>query len=357
MHHYLAKTKHYWKKLSLWIKIPVYIGLVFTILLAGLYGVALWYQHKHHNEPLEVGTTFIASYAQSFGLDPQYTLQSIFGDLGVRNIRLVGYWEDLEPVKGQYDFSSLDWQMKMAEQYGAKVTLSIGLRQPRWPECHAPSWVIADKPQEWQPALNDFIGQVVNRYKGSASLSYYQLENEYFLSAFGECTQYGATRERLVSEYDLVKSLDQTHPIILSLADNYTFPFKGPIPDYYGISIYKRIYEFTVTKRNFEYPFPSWYYSARSGLMEIFHGRSSVIHELQAEPWGPKPITEMTIAQQNETMNADLLAKRFKYAEDTGMRTIYTWGAEWWLWRKDKMNDPSLWNTAKQAISQANLLQ
>ena len=76
-----------------------------------------------------------------------------------------------------------------------------------------------------------------------------------------------------------------------------------------------------------------------------------IIHELQAESWGPnKGITEISIEEQNKSLNAERLTNRIKYGRATGMREVDLWGVEMWYWRKVKMNDPSLWNAGKAAI-------
>jgi hypothetical protein len=106
---------------------------------------------------LRLGATFISDYARYFDLDPQETLRAIFTDLNVKHVRFVSYWEDIEPKPGQYDFSDLDWQFKLAKDYGAKVSLSIGLRQPRWPECHMPGWAAREPKPDWEPQLKTCI--------------------------------------------------------------------------------------------------------------------------------------------------------------------------------------------------------
>jgi hypothetical protein len=179
------------------------------------YGVAEWYIHKHKNQPLVLGASFIPDYAASFGLDPKDTLNSMLGDLKLKQVRLVSYWKDIEPTPGQYDFSTLDWQFAMANQYGTKVSLSIGLRQPRWPECHEPSWANIDPKNKsaWQPQLYKFIEAVVNHYKNNPALQDYELENEFFMKVFGMCTDFD--RSRLVDEFNLVKAMDPKHKIIV----------------------------------------------------------------------------------------------------------------------------------------------
>jgi len=59
-----------------------------------------------------------------------------------------------------------------------------------------------------------------------------------------------------------------------------------------------------------------------------------------------------SIEEQNKSMNAERLRDRFEYGRATGMKEMYLWGAEWWYWRKVKLNEPSVWETAKEAIHQ-----
>lgn len=322
---------------------------------AGMYGIAEWYIHKHNSEPLQIGTTFIPDYAEYLGLDPKATLSSILNDLEVKNIRLVGYWSTIEQTPGKYDFSSLDWQFKMAQDAGAKVSLAIGLRQPRWPECHLPTWAETEPKSVWQPQLYSFMSAVIARYKDNPSLDSYQLENEFFMKIFGTCTDFD--RSRLTEEYNLVKKLDPDHTVIIARSDNWVgVPVRQPTPDRFGISVYKRVWDYHFTKRYVEYPFPPWYYAFLGGLEEMISGKDMVIHEMQAEPWLPPGMTinKDTLAEQAKTMDAKRLKDRIKYAQDTGVRSIDLWGAEWWYWMKATQNDPSEWNVVKQAIVDAN---
>lgn len=323
------------------------IFLILNFLMISIWG---WYGWRHRNEPTVVGATFISSYANYFGLEPQETLDAMINDLGVKHLRLVSYWDHAEHIKDNYDFSELDWQFKMAEENGAKVSLAIGLRQPRWPECHMPDWATNMPKAQWQAELEDYMRVVIARYKDSPALESYQLENEFFLKAFGLCIDHD--RERLVREYDLVKSLDSEHPIIVSRSNNAVgWPVYDPTPDEYAVSVYKRVYDKTFSKKYFEYPFPSSFYGMLAGISEITKGRNLFIHELQAEAWGSKDIIELSIEEQNKTMDAQKLSERIDYGLQTGMKRVDLWGPEYWYWRKTKMNDDSLWEAAKASIS------
>ena len=321
-----------------------------------MYGVAQWYIHKHQDQPLVLGASFVPDYAASFGLDPHDTLNAMLGDLKLKQVRLVSYWKDIEPSPGKYDFSGLDWQFAMANKYGAKVSLSIGMRQPRWPECHEPDWINIDPAHRssWEPQLYKFIETVVNHYKNNPALQDYELENEFFMKVFGECKDFD--RSRLVDEYNLVKAMDTKHHVIVSRSDNWVgIPIGKPTPDEFAISVYKRVWDATITHRYFEYPLPAWFYSSLAGAEELVSGKDMIIHELQAEPWTPNglEITQISVTEMYKSMNPDRLKNRIQYGEATGMRTIDLWGAEWWYYMKVKQGDPAIWNVVKAAVVKA----
>jgi hypothetical protein len=344
--------RRFFKPQSFWGKLWLVFVLLLSVLMMGMYGMSRWYKARHAHEPLQLGVTFIPSYAEEFGLDPQTAMQAMIDELGVKRFRLVSYWNRGEPTRDKYDFSELDWQFQKAEQAGVKVSLALGLRQPRWPECHWPVWAKELPDSEWYKELSDYIQAVVQRYQHSPALSEWQLENEYFLQGFGICENHD--RQRLVDEYNLVKSLDPDRTLVVTMSNNAIgTPIGEPTPDAWAISVYKRVWD-KVSKRNFEYPIPAWYYGFRAGWVEATRGRPVFIHELQAEPWPPndKRITEVPLAVQDQTMNAQRLTDRIQYGIDTGMRTLDLWGAEWWYWRKVKIGDDSVWRAAQAAFSQ-----
>ena len=342
-----SKICKYWNS-SRWHKLLCVVLLVFGLLLSTMYGISRWYAHSVSNQPLVYGVSFIPAYAESLGVDPHETMDGLI-DLGIKHFRLTSYWDRGEPAKGTYDFTELDWQFKKAEAAHAKVSLSLGLRQPRWPECHMPDWAKTEPAKQWYPELNNYIKAVVERYKDSPSLDTYQVENEYFLVGFGVCTD--MNRDRLISEFNLVKSLDNKHLAIIARSNNgIGIPIGQPKPDMYGVSIYKRVWDAQITHRYFEYPIPAWFYGFLAGAQKIHDGRNMVVHELQAEAWGPnyRPLKELSLKEQKKSLDAKRLKDRFGYGKATGMRTIDLWGGEYWYYRKVVLNDPTLWNVAKE---------
>jgi len=348
------RFSQYWRN-AWWHKVIIVLAGCFIICLLTMYGIARWYIWSESSKSLTLGVSFIPDYAESLGVNPQKTMAALINDLHVKEFRLTSYWNDIETSPGVYNFNQLDWEFAQADAAHAKIILTVGLRQPRWPECHEPSWVNTSAPMaQWEPQLLSFMSAVVNRYKNNPALQSYQLENEYFLKGFGSCTNF--SRDRLVSEYNLVSSLDPHHPIIIGRSNNAIgFPVGQPTPSEFGISIYERVWT-PVFGRYIEYPYPAWFYAFLAGTQKILTGRDMVIDELQAEPWPPhgQAITQTSLSEQNQSLNATRLKARFQYAEATGMKNIMLWGAEYWYYRLVVLHDPSVWNIAKQEFAQQN---
>jgi hypothetical protein len=211
----------------------------------------------------------------------------------------------------------------MIEAAGGQVSLAMGLRQPRWPECHGPDWAMAKPMEEWSVDLNNYMTKVIERYKDRASLVEYQLENEFFLSVFGICPDF--SRERLISEAQLVHDLDPDTTLVISRSNNALgFPVGDPRPDKFAVSVYKRVWDKTLTKRYFEYPFPAWFYGFLAGGGKILTGNDLFIHELQTEAWLPPQYNMKTapIDELYKSLNPDRLEQRHENYGLMGSRVV-----------------------------------
>lgn len=287
------------------------------------------------------GASFSVPYAQYLGLDPKACLTAAIEDLGVRRFRLMSYWNRLEPTQGLYDFSELDWQIDIAEAAGAEVTLCLGLRQPRWPENHWPDWAFGTPDTVWQPALLAFIEAVLNRYKDKQCIVSYQLENETLLKSFGQNGNFD--RKRLRREFRLVKSLDPSRPVIMTTSDSWGIPWLGPLPDIVGFSIYRYLYD-EKKRRYVASSRSAHFYSLRATLIRLFRRRPTYIHELQAEPWGPMPIPEMSLDEQFQSINPARVRETIEYARETALLPVDMWGLEWWYRLKQQHGHSEIWN-------------
>lgn len=336
-------------------KIVGVLTLLLLLATVSAYGVARWYQESNSEKPLKTGVTFIAPYAEYLGLDAKETLNKTLQDLGVRQFRLVSYWNQIETSPGKYDFSELDWQFDAIEAREGTISLAIGLRQPRWPECHAPKFYDTSQTRlNWQPQLESYMQAVIERYKDSKALVSYQLENEYF-NRFGDCKNFD--RDRLSQELALVKRLDSSRPVIISRSNNYAgFALRDPLADINALSLYRRVWDAQFTKKYFTYPFPSWHYAFLAGAQKILKGQESIIHELQTEPWPArgKNIIDTSLEEHNKSFDVERFKSTTSFAEQTGIKYVDLWGVEYWLYRKQVLNDASVWDAAKDYFTKHN---
>jgi len=296
----------------------------------------------------DIGVSFSTKYSRELGIEPKAAFTALLSEMGIKKLRLMSYWDEHEPAPGQYNFDELDWLFDEAKNHGAKISLAVGLRQPRWPECHEPEWAKGLGEAERNTALQRYIDEVVNRYKSHPALVSWQLENEAQNRVFGNCTDHD--RQRIINEYQRLKQLDTDHPVIMSLSDQHGLPVSQPVPDIYGISVYRVFYNKLGYHGYITYPTPQWYHRLRKFVIEKWHNRPVIIHELQMEPWGPRSIPEMDTAEQNKSMDRQRMQKNFHFGQRIGTSTMYLWGAEWWYWRMAIKNDPSIWDTAKKLI-------
>ena len=297
-------------------------------------------------EKITWGINFSQKHAQNLGLDWKETYLALLGDLGVKNLKIATYWDLIEPKEGEYNFNDLDWQIKEAEKREAKIILVIGMKTPRWPECHEPSWAQIQNPKSKIQNLLEYIEKIIERYKTSPAVWAWQVENEPFFS-FGECPK--LDKELLKREIDLVKSLD-SRPVIISDTGEFSLWLgAAKLADIVGVTLYRQAW-FKEINSYISYPFPAIFYQRRAELVRGIFNKKTICVELQAEPWGQKLLYDLSLAEQEKTMNLEKFQKNIEFARKTGFDTFYLWGAEWWYWLKDKQNRPEIWNEVKSQI-------
>ncbi len=322
-------------------KIMLYI-LIFILVVFGFFFVG----KPKEAENITWGVNFSQKHASLLGLDWQETYLVLINDLGTKDIKLATYWDLIEPAEGEYNFQDLDWQIEKTEENGVNLLLVIGMKTPRWPECHIPEWAKGLAKEKQQEKILALLEKIVLRYNNSSTITMWQIENEPFFP-FGDCPW--VDKDFLKREIELVKSLDQKkRPVLISDSGEGSFWFaSASLGDIAGTTMYKKVW---VHQLNFyfTYPLPPTFYNRKAQLVKWVFGKEVICVELQAEPWGPKLLYDSPLEEQEKTMNLEQFKKNIEFAKKTGFDTFYLWGGEWWFWMKEKQGQPEIWQEAKK---------
>lgn len=295
-------------------------------------------------ESMAWGVNFSQKHAINLGLNWKETYLALLDNLGARRLKIAVHWDFVEGEGPGLFFDDVDWQMKEAEKRNARVLLAIGMKTPRWPECHIPQWAKSLGKKDMQNAVLAMLEGIVSRYKNSTALWGWQVENEPFFP-FGECAP--TDRNFLKKEVDLVRSLDGKHPVVLSESGEASFWIEAAAyGDVVGITLYQKAWVGQLGI-SVDYPLPPIFYWRKAQLINTFFGKNVIGVELQAEPWGPSLLYESSLGEQKKTMNPALFKENIEFARRTGLDTFYLWGAEWWYWLKEKHNDSAMWQEAR----------
>ncbi len=288
------------------------------------------------------GVTFSIKMARELGLDWKETFTAIIDDLKVKNVRLPVYWDQIEPRRGEYDFTDYDWILDEGKIRNVEFVLDVGYRLPRWPECHAPAWII-NKTKDFREAeILDMIRTVVLRYRDRGEVEYWQVENEPFLNVFGECPP--SDLDFLQKEIDLVRSLD-SRPILISASGELSWWQKeSKVSDIFGTTLYRVVWgPYTGYIR---YPLPAIFYRLKADLARIPQAKR-VISELQAEPWVPSgSMKDMTEAEAQKSFNLEQFKANAQFGINVNFQKAYLWGVEWW-YKQFKDGQTQYWDFAK----------
>ncbi len=327
---------------------------LFKILIA-LLGVVLilcvllfFLSRKETPERITYGMSFNAPYALELGLEPLTVLDAMIDELGIRHFRIAAHWNFIEPLKDTYDFSWMDGQLTRIEESGSDAIFGVGRRLPRWPECHTPLWAEKLTWEEQKTEIREYITAVVNRYKGSSAITYWQVENEPYLTVFAS-EHCGSELDEafLQEEIALVRSLDPTRPILVTDSGNLgTWREAYKNGDAFGTSVY--VYFWNPELGQFRTILPPWFYRAKENLVKLFYGeKETFLIELSLEPWLVDPVKDVPLDVQYSRMDIEKFNEILMYAEKTRYSNQYLWGAEWWYWLREK-GDARFWDRGKE---------
>ncbi len=305
------------------------------------------------NRTITWGITFSSKYSQKLGLNWKENFNAIIDQLHPKEMRLIAYWDDIEKDHGIFDFSDLDWELARAREQGISVVLVIGMKTPRWPECHVPVWARELTSQDRERALNDYIPRVINRYRDDPEIDKWQIENEPFLK-FGLCAMRNA--DFLEHEVALVRSLDSGHQIIITDGGEFgSWNRAIRAGDIFGTTMYRRVYPPSMGRYIgvVDYPLSPSFFRFRQKFARWLTGeykKPFIVIELQAEPWGAVEVPLLSYEEQINIFPPDYFRETIQYAKDTGFDEYYLWGAEWWYYVGITHNNWTYWNEVKNLM-------
>ncbi len=326
----------------------ILVKIILIILAVVIIGL-LVLSYRPTPEKVTYGMSFSKFRTDELRLPYEETFLAILDDLGVRHFRFSAHWPNTEPQNNQFNFKELDFQLEEAQKRDASVILAVGRRLPRWPECHIPGWAQEMSWDDQKVEILEYIEAVVTRYKDHPSITYWQVENEPFLSLFAyeHCGE--LDKEFLKEEIALVKSIDPNTPVLVTDSGNLGLwyePWK--LGDAFGTSLYR--YFWNPEVGTFKSALPAVFYKAKHNLVRLLVGNQpTMIVELSIEPWLTKPIVETPIETQLERMDTDKMHEVLSFAHKTGFDVQYLWGAEWWYWMKQNGNE-AFWEYGKEVF-------
>ncbi len=335
----------YWRhhRIRGWREYGAFFGLVLVTVACGtvLLGFSVL-----QPKPQALGITYSSHYAQSLGLDAQTAFTEILDGLGVHHVRIPVYWTDVETSPGVYDFSRIDALLESATVRNVSVTLAIGMKMPRWPECFIPSFYDRENAMVLDAAVLRYVQDVVTHTRQYDVVSRWQVENEP-LFPYGDCP--AVSLERLAREVALVRALD-TRPILMTVSgEQEPWMDVASLGDEIGVSMYRFAYQERFGPVAF--PHAAMYYRLHAFLTRFFVD-DVIVSELQMEPWftgNPQDAASLKVP-----FSAKDFTEHVQFARDTGLSEALLWGAEWWYYQHTQ-GDDALWNAARRAFSEDSL--
>jgi len=315
-----------------------------------------------------LGISFRPNNARAFGLDIRSTLSTLL-EYPIQMVRLGAYWSKIEPKKGVFDASELDWQIDAAERAGAKIILCIGaLKTFGFPEYFIPQHYMP-KPfangtlitPTTQPGLLDaaksFVSKIVDRYKHRQSIVAWQLENEP-VDPLTFARYWRISTDFVKQEIDTLRASDPIKPIMINggfipsisvkIGEMWMTRDQGnslalakEISDIIGVDYYPRIAITSIASKNIylDTTRVPWGRGDRDSLAQWArsHGKKFMVTEGQAEPW---ELTTVPPSPQHYAPYSctpqDLIENYNSWASWACCHPLYAylfWGAEYWILR------------------------
>ncbi|MCC6421496.1 MAG: beta-galactosidase [Gemmataceae bacterium] len=297
-------------------------------------------------------------------------LGTLIAGLGAKHVRLSVEWAEVEPRPGEYDFRLLDAQLAVAEEHGARVVLTAGLKSQRHPEFFLPAWamawvqpgeraVITDHPELRAHALA-MVAAVTRHAAASPAIEGWGAENEpYVNSARGEAWSGWTIGRDFVREAAAVIRANDPggRPVAINHGQHFVFDRRWQWAledaDVLAASIYPFRNTVVLGRKRVQDVLqigplgPNYAHQAREARRL---GKEYWITEMQAEPWTDGDARLISPENPSPNLSPEKFEKNIDYARRTGASRVYLWGAEWWLFQREWYGDSRYWEVAREAI-------
>ncbi len=315
-----------------------------------------------------IGTTYSITHArwrrgefggQGAGPDWQVGLKRL--PKGISVVRLSLEWDEIEKAPGQYDWELVDQAVKICGQMGVRLIICVGVKTPRYPEVHLPSFyrdrALGRSPEVGPTELNlpaireellAFIEAIVRHYRDEKRVEGFQIENEP-LEPFGDpglSVPFSFLREEVELVRSLTKGTGKT--LAVTMGAGLTEPYDRMARDYQayleqllsldvdriGLDLYQHGYVgmgpswFRWTK---EFWASEWHWVLLRRFVEQIKaaGKTPYVAECQAEPWEVDPAAvNFTDPNGNRSLTPESYKEIFARASGLGCDDLFIWGWE-----------------------------
>ncbi len=317
--------------------------------------------------PYRIGTTFSQLQCKYLGLDFRETFRAV-QTMGFDVIRLCSYWNEIQTEKTTFDYSSIDWLLNASADADWEIILSVGMKSPRWPEFHFPTWIVnsydtnrSDVPLDAIPGLGDealhYINRLVEHTGRCPGIKYWHIENESlnrapvaagrFLSANFLGSEIDLVRQHINPSQRILLTFGVDPPFAIQSAEQMLTPIL-PKVDAVGFDVYAKVPTGFGFFDYVEAQPPLWANLKRWKSFVKGNAKQSLITESQAEPWEPNRVVAIDSRSytSSDPGRAVRLSSRLASLD---FDTVSLWGCEYWYWQK-KMGNDEWWDTVTDYI-------
>lgn len=296
---------------------------------------------------MQFGTTFSHRHLKYLSCSVADALDKAIS-LNFAYLRICTYWDEIEKIEGQYDWSELEKILNTCQQKNQKVVLTLGVKAPRWPEYYFPDWIKHKDLDhiETQTKILNFITKTITQLQKFSCIKYYQIENE-ALDPSGP-KQLIIPVSFLKEEIALSKKLDPKK-IIVSLWGNQLskrslLPTLTEISDIVGLDLYYHQF----TKQIFGKSFYQGPADEQNKIKKILTQSTKEIWimELQAEPWEENH--QGYLAKKPQSISPQKIATFYQKASHLPVSTVFFWGFEYWFYQLSKRKNNSYFEIIKK---------